>query len=31
MKEAFTGEGLKAFNESRFQRKKPNNIKTSCF
>jgi CRISPR-associated endonuclease Csn1 len=27
MKEAFTGEGLKTFNESRFQRKKPTALK----
>jgi len=31
MKEAFTGEGLKAFNESRFQRKKPNELKPPVY
>lgn len=31
MKEAFTGEGLKAFNESRFQRKKPSKLKPPVY
>jgi CRISPR/Cas system Type II protein with McrA/HNH and RuvC-like nuclease domain len=31
MKEAFSGEGLKAFNESRFQRKKPLSLKPPVF
>lgn len=31
MKEAFTGEGLKAFNESRFQRKKPSELKPPVY
>ncbi|MHB8336038.1 MAG: type II CRISPR RNA-guided endonuclease Cas9 [Ignavibacteriaceae bacterium] len=31
MKEAFTGEGLKLFNESRFQRKKPELLKPPVF
>ena len=31
MKEAFSGEGLKAFNESRFQRKKPESLKPPVF
>lgn len=31
IKEAFTGEGLKAFNESRFQRKKPNKLKPPVY
>jgi len=31
MKEAFTGEGLITFNESRFQRKKPNLLKPPVF
>jgi CRISPR subtype II RNA-guided endonuclease Cas9/Csn1 len=31
MKEAFTGEGLKAFNESRFQRKNPNVLKPPVY
>ncbi len=31
MKEAFTGEGLKAFNESRFQRKKPTQLKPPVY
>ena len=31
MKEAFSGEGLKAFNESRFQRKKPELLKPPVF
>ncbi len=31
MKEAFTGEGLKVFNESRFQRKKPNELKPPVY
>lgn len=31
MKEAFTGEGLKSFNESRFQRKKPELLKPPVF
>lgn len=31
MKEAFTGEGLKAFNESRFQRKKPTELKPPVY
>ncbi len=31
MKEAFSGEGLKAFNESRFQRKKPQSLKPPVF
>jgi len=31
IKEAFTGEGLKAFNESRFQRKKPSELKPPVY
>ncbi len=31
MKEAFSGEGLKAFNESRFQRKKPDSLKPPVY
>jgi len=31
MKEAFTGEGLKAFNENRFQRKKPTALKPPVY
>ncbi|MFM7858991.1 MAG: type II CRISPR RNA-guided endonuclease Cas9, partial [Flammeovirgaceae bacterium] len=31
MKEAFTGEGLKAFNQSRFQRKKPTELKPPVY
>lgn len=31
MKEAFTGEGLKAFNESRFQRKNPTELKPPVY
>ncbi|HMR46305.1 MAG TPA: type II CRISPR RNA-guided endonuclease Cas9 [Bacteroidia bacterium] len=31
MKEAFTGEGLKAFNENRFQRKKPTELKPPVY
>jgi CRISPR-associated endonuclease Csn1 len=31
MKEAFTGEGLKAFNESRFQTKKPTKLKPPVY
>ena len=31
MKEAFTGEGLKAFNESRFQRKSPKALKPPVY
>ncbi|MFA7379775.1 MAG: type II CRISPR RNA-guided endonuclease Cas9 [Bacteroidia bacterium] len=31
MKEAFTGEGLKAFNECRFQRKKPDELKPPVY
>ena len=31
MKEAFTGEGLKSFNENRFQRKKPELLKPPVF
>lgn len=31
MKEAFTGEGLKAFNENRFQRKKPEELKPPVY
>ncbi|MCW5909419.1 MAG: hypothetical protein KIT62_00005 [Cyclobacteriaceae bacterium] len=31
MKEAFTGEGLRAFNESRFQRKKPTKLKPPVY
>jgi CRISPR-associated endonuclease Csn1 len=31
MKEAFTGEGLKAFNENRFQHKKPSVLKPPVF
>jgi CRISPR-associated endonuclease Csn1 len=31
MKEAFSGEGLKAFNESRFQRKKPKSLKPPVY
>lgn len=31
MKEAFTGEGLKIFNESRFQRKKPEELKPPVY
>jgi hypothetical protein len=31
MKEAFTGEGLQTFNESRFQRKKPTELKPPVF
>jgi hypothetical protein len=31
MKEAFTGEGLKLFNESRFQRKKPEALKPPVY
>ena len=31
MKESFSGEGLKAFNESRFQRKKPESLKPPVF
>ncbi len=31
IKEAFTGEGLKAFNENRFQRKKPTELKPPVY
>lgn len=31
MKEAFTGEGLKVFNENRFQTKKPSNLKPPVY
>jgi CRISPR-associated endonuclease Csn1 len=31
MKEAFTGEGLKAFNESRYQQKNPNKLKPPVY